>query len=197
MGVPTETDVANAALSLISDATISTLDDATAPARLCKLFLPLCRKRVLREGQFNFAVTRSDLPKTATSPKHKWSYEFSLPGDYLRALLINEDPKIEFEVTSRVLRTDEETVELKYVFDEPDYSKWDDIAISALYYLLAARLALPITRDKDVATLMLAQYNNEIEDAMEIDSQESGPTVLVSDDLIDPRGVESIGRSNR
>lgn len=115
-------EIANAALDLVGQAQIMTLDDQTAAARKAKLHIYDAIREVLAAGKWTSAQKMSALAQLSDAPAFGWSYNYQLPGDYIGMVSFNDvdpnDVQLElFEVRGRILYTDETTASIVYVCD--------------------------------------------------------------------------------
>src|SRR5690606_7797987 len=106
--------ICNMALGELGINAITSLDQATADARLCNRFYEQTRDEVLRAHPWNFAIKRVNLSAISTAPVFGWLYQYQLPSDYLRLIQLNgweEDEQADrWEIEADKLLTDETTV---------------------------------------------------------------------------------------
>lgn len=152
-------DIANFALGLCAEGTISTLTEATPQAQLCSLHLPQTIREVLSEGRWKSARKQANLAQT-TTPLFGWAYAYTLPTDFLRLVYLNDTDTLNlteenFEIQSGVLYTDEPTVSVTYVSNPlllgGDVGKLDPLLVKAIYTSLAAKLAWHIQQNRTLA----------------------------------------------
>ena len=84
----------------------------------------------------------------------RWAYAYAMPAGCLRAVLVNGDPSITWEVRGGVLYCDEEECVLRYLTDHVTYDDWPPLFLTYVGTLLAARVAMPITGSADIARAM-------------------------------------------
>ena len=65
--------------------------------------------------------------------------------------------------------TDADTVELEYVAYDEDYTKYDNLLINAVTALFASRIVAQRRRDGNMATALLAEYNQALSRARTVD----------------------------
>lgn len=68
----------------------SPTDDRTL-ARTIRAVWDLQRRAAIRDGSWNFATHRANLPALADAPAHGYAYQYQLPADCLRVLQIADD----------------------------------------------------------------------------------------------------------
>lgn len=173
-----QTDICNMALMQIGiSQTITSLDDGSTEAKACSQFFDLCRQTCLHDFPWNFAVVRATLASTANTPPTNWSYQYALPADALRILTVTvpgllaprNDQRIPFEVasdgTQGVLNCNADTVELLYVQDVTDYTRWPADALNALALLLGSKVAMPLSIVPALAQAAAEGYKQAVLDA--------------------------------
>jgi hypothetical protein len=144
----TETDIANRALGRLGQERILSLTDTGAAARAVQLHFDGTRDEVLRSHRWNFATGRVALSRLAQAPAFGWSYQYALPGDFIRALEVNDTEDglgCPWTCEGGNLLTNETTVNLVYIRRETNVSKWDALFQEALSLKLAMKLA-PVLR---------------------------------------------------
>lgn len=156
----TEIDLANDALSLLGHSPVASLTENTAGAVACARWLPRCRREALARHPWSFAVATATLVAAEVGgvavedDEGRWAYAYALPTGCLRAVLVNGDPSITWEVRGGVLYCDEEECVLRYLADHVTYDDWPAPFLTYVGTLLAARVAMPITGSADIARAM-------------------------------------------
>lgn len=189
-----EVDVCNAALLMLGDKTIQSLDQQNnTKATLCNFWYPNTRDAVLRAFPWNFAGALADLTKFTDPPEFDFDYRFQLPDDFVKARYLS-DRSTKFKLVGSELHSDSDAIKLKYTKRVIDISQWDELAVMALAMKLSAVLAYPVTKSKSTMEVQMSLYKDQLREAGEIDSQEQTPDSLESDELLDVRnGSESPG----
>lgn len=170
-----EVDICNMALSNLGDsATVSSIDppEGSQQAEYCATFYPQARDSLLEMHSWNFATKRVR-PSAITesgdfSVSTTWDYAYPLPSDCLTVVSVMDegmsddysDPsntlnyiprpyQIEVSGTgNRIIRTDIENIELRYVARISKTTMYSALFISALSWHLSALLAGPIMKGK-------------------------------------------------
>ncbi len=140
----TETDICNRALGRIGQERIMNLSDSGAGARACQLHFSGTRDEVLRSHRWNFATGRTALSRLLDTPAFGWTYQYSLPADFIRALEVNDTEDgtgCPWTVEGGNLLTNEATVNLVYIRRETNVAKWDALFQEALTLKLAMKLS--------------------------------------------------------
>lgn len=182
----TEVSICNMALSLVGNKSflITSLNDAKESARQAKLWYEPIRDATLQAHPWNFAVRRATLATIADVPTFGYTYAFALPADYLHAFK-SEDEEDGFEddykvegllgSTNRVLVTDSETFNLKYIAKITDSNAFSPLFVQALATHLASVMCVPLTDSQSKAKELADKYERIMRMAQSRDAQEGTP----------------------
>jgi len=175
-----EVDICNQALANIgAEALIAALSDNTEEARYCNLYYTELRDNLLRTHPWNFALKFQTLADLGSAPSG-WTYRYAYPVDCIRALeIVNtaNDTVIKFEVGSdgssgKVILTDQQTAELRYVAGVTDPNAFDVGFRQALSWAIAYHIAEPLTGSSSKRNDALTVYTNVIRQVTASDSEE-------------------------
>tara|TARA_R110000803_G_scaffold18124_12_gene48676 strand:- start:440 stop:1054 length:615 start_codon:yes stop_codon:yes gene_type:complete len=177
-----KTDIANMALLRFGQKKIMSMDDEQKSARLCKQHYDRSRREVLRSHRWNFATTRIALTASPTTPLYRWSYQYALPEDFIRAIEINQkdifDSVRHFAIENGMLLTDEDAVNLKYIYDEEVTTYYDALFVEALSLLLASRVVVSLTGKHQLKSALTDEYVQVTKElAQQIDAAENNPVI--------------------
>ena len=154
--------ICNLALGNIGSSRIVSIDDASQPARYCKLFFYQCRDEVLRSHAWNFANARAALTALSTAPAFGYDYQYQLPTDCLRVLQLNSFEETEarptFAVEQGMLLTDEDTAQILYTARIEDANLYDPLFIKALSIKLASDIVTPLTGSRAQAGELMQEF---------------------------------------
>lgn len=150
----TKTSICNQALVLVGSATISDFATDTSKAgQMARLFYDDTVDELLELFPWSFAMKRINLttPKQ-DEPKFGFTNSFQLPADYLD---IHETDLLdgEWRIEENTICVNEDNVSLLYLARVTDTSKFTPLFRQTLIYLLAAKFAIPLSRNKDMAVL--------------------------------------------
>ena len=145
-------DICNRALSLIGEDVIASLDEASEPARKCKLWWDPSRQAVLRAAFWGSARKAAVLNLLDVTPAG-WSYAYLYPGDCLHARFIGGSQLPPFTVSTlettgglnKVILTNATSPTLHYTFDNTDPTTWDIGLEQAVTHALAGNIAYALT----------------------------------------------------
>lgn len=172
-----EVAICNMALGRVGQSIfIDSLTENTQAADVCSIFYESCRDATLADGHWNFATSRVALADLGTPPTN-WLYRYALPTDCLSTqylvvpgsrIPLSKD-RIKFEVSEeddvRVLYTDQEEAELVYTKRQENPNMFSPQFVSALAWLLASEIAMPLAAAPALADKAYKMYLNGISQA--------------------------------
>lgn len=174
----TNTDIANRALSRLSQSQITSIDDPYVVEGIVRThFVPL-RQEMLRSHPWNFAIRREPLARTVNAPRFGPLYEFLLPPNYLMTVAAFIDMeaivKIDrYSIENNLFLGSMETANLLYVEDKEDPTDWDPSFTEAFVVMLASRMCVQIKGDAQFAMNLLQEAKQmEIPEAMLYNARE-------------------------
>jgi hypothetical protein len=172
-----EVQICNVALGRIGQSIfIDALTERSQAASVCNLFFEPCRDRALADGLWDFATTRVVLADLGANPVN-WSYRYALPSDFLAAQYLvipgirtpRADQRIPYRLATegeqRVLYTDLPQAELVYTRRVTNPSLFSPQFNSALSWLIASEIALPLSATPKLAGNAAQMYQIEIAQA--------------------------------
>jgi hypothetical protein len=165
-------EIINIALSNLGAGNIQAIDEGSPESTAAKVFYDPSRRAALQKYNWPFATKTERLALTTTTPPD-WAYEYELPNDCLKVINIvknteayaedrNSNP---FEIRGTKLLCDLDEVYIVYVYDNEDTNTFSDMFIDAFSHLLASRMAVRITKDRDLQVTELQIYNSIVGDA--------------------------------
>lgn len=178
------------ALALIAGDSIMDLVDEVESARKANAMYTIIRDEVLRAHPWAFATKRATLAKLASVPDFDYSYQYQLPNDCLRVMVVSdgETDFEEYEIEGRKILTDEDPIYIKYTAVITDEGMFDACFTSAFATRLAASLAFPIANATSLAAELMKIYKDQLNIAQGTNSQEAGmPDVIGADQFIQAR----------
>ncbi|MEM5429397.1 hypothetical protein [Cupriavidus oxalaticus] len=177
----------NALLELGGDP-INSLTEGTKMARLCANLYPSTRDDVLRAHYWKCATKRLVLSPLQAAPAWGWSYQFKLPGDWIRTIQIGENGcPDEFEQEGLNLLMGVQTCKIKYVFRNEDEASWTRNLIRQMEIEMAARLAYAVTKSTTVRDSKLQEALMHLKMARAVDGQDNPPEEFDAGSLLESR----------
>jgi hypothetical protein len=189
-----EVGICNLALSHLGQGAISSLDENSTEAELCKLAYPVARDASLRDHPWNFAMRREALALLAETPPPGWTLVYQYPPDCLAARYILPEigcGKPPFEVALggsghiRVILCNEPQAWLAYTARVTDTTVFDPLFVQLVTVRLAADLAQPLTGEAAKQQGLLRLYEGLLQTARASDANEGigapkGPGAFVT-----------------
>jgi len=164
--------ICNLALQMVGIPTITNMEETNNNARLCRLFYPVLRDRVLRDHPWSFAEAVSKLEVLAEgSPDPAYPYMCALPGDVIRVRRLTSGRP--FRMHAGKILVTEYPEEAVYTRREEDPNKFDVLFVEALQYSLAAELGMANTRNTNLIGMYRQEYERRLQQARSVDSQEN------------------------
>lgn len=141
-------EIVNQALSAVGDEPIVGLNDASKRARLCVLHYETARRRALRLHTWTSVTKRALVGKDAAAPAWGFSNRYEMPNDFLRlAFIRDQSDNTPYEVVGNFVETDlSSPLAVKYVWDDPDVTRYDPILTTVVALSLALDLVEPLTQ---------------------------------------------------
>lgn len=217
--MPTKVQIWNRALGFIGTQTqVATENEDSAEAHNCGIYYENVRQAILRSHTWNFARKQVALTELGNADDdtslQPWFYKYAYPSDCIRfryvmptvvpqaipETLWTAQPPVRFIVSSdddsvgnprTVLLTNQDTATGVYTRDLSLLDLWDAMSLDALANGLAAKLAIPLTGDKQLAKAMIEQVGAIITDAKAKDGNEGLSIQNHTPDWIRVRGYLS------
>lgn len=170
------TDVCNMALAYLGKPKIASVDEDSEPARQCKMFYPIAKRKLLRDYDWGFA--KKVEPLGQLSYEHpRWSYVYAYPNKCVRAMKIYyvepdqsngqqgvtvADLVVDFEKDPELFElymANDNTVALgcnipnayiEYIYDADDAAVFPSDFFEALCHMLAFHIAIQLTGSMDM-----------------------------------------------
>jgi hypothetical protein len=176
--MPSLTEIANLALSLVGDERIVSLDtDTSKEARLCAEFLPQVRDEALALHPWNFAKRRASLPASPTAPAFEWTGQFQVPADCLRILAVaSADPHEPWEREGNLILCNMAApLQVQYIQRHTDTGHWAPLFARLVAAMLAERLCIPLSASAQQRAQIAAELVEARRLARQTDAAEGTP----------------------
>ena len=205
--------ICNLALAHIGNTKgLSNVDtDTTVEANMCRLFYDQCLNDMFESFQWPFARTRADLGLVENDPTPNWAYSYRMPSDAGRLIAVGDTdlfvawdwnwagnwnehnlgmiriPLPLYEVVGdsagKLIYTNIVDAVIYYERRVTTPTLWPVAFANALAWKLAAEIALPLSRDPNLAQNAERRYEQEVSRAYAAQLNES-PTEIVEDSEI-------------
>ncbi|MDL2267202.1 hypothetical protein LJC46_04345 [Desulfovibrio sp. OttesenSCG-928-G15] len=202
-------DICNVAICYAGGQPIQSLRDSSEEARKCNLMLPGVRQEILSLHPWNCATEWRILGmigESGKSGKPGWPYRygFAQPENCLRVIRIESglptgsratiaSPGVPYITalfdSQRILVCDEKAPTLVYIADAVSASTLTPALKSALEFLLASRLAPPLSGGMQRAKTLADQYRIALSEAILVDAREEHGSIPRDDTYLRERGT--------
>lgn len=158
------TDICNQALARVGEEAIMDVADTSSKlARICNVVFFPTFAEMARMAEWNCLKKRVALAQLSTAPAFEWLYQYQLPSDFISLVEVNGtayngEPQDDWEIEGRVLLTDAETANIRYIAEDQDTTKWDTLFVGAFVVLLASRIAVRIRQDEGLSQALLTEF---------------------------------------
>lgn len=173
-----EVSIANSALQKIGASRISSLSDNNKNASAVLACYENLRQSELQTNFWTFAIARAQLSASAITPTFGRTYEYPLPGDFIRMAPL--DPKVspvrtDWLIEGKSILTDDASpLEIRYVKDVKDAAQFHPLFAEALASRIAFQIVEELTQSNTKKNTQSDDYLKFIGDARRIDAIESG-----------------------
>jgi len=178
-----QTQIGKLALQHIGDRyDISDLSEASVEAEQINLVYEDVRKEVMRRHPWNFATKFASPATLSVTVPGNWDNAYAYPSDALRIIEIVNPlgrnlPTLDFEIgllsdDTKVILTDEDNAEFRYTADISDPTRFDSEFTMAFSFMLASRVAMPLTGDGGIKRLLMQEAEGLILQAGATDANE-------------------------
>lgn len=177
-----EVGIANAALRLIGENTITSFTDGNPEANFIADRYEEVRDSLLREHNWNFAIKRRKLAQLSASPAFGWDYQYQLPSDWLRTVSVhdNEDGVgiVRYREENGKLLSDSDEIYLRYVARVTDPNLMPPDFREALAYRLAIEGAINLVQSTTLREQMVRDAAKKLRRARSSDALGDHPEPL-------------------
>lgn len=156
--------IANAALIKVGAERISSITQDCKRAIIINAIWDHVRDKVLRARKWNFAKMRVTLTPNGTSPDWGYDYQYDLPNDYLGFLETDPDD-IQYVIENGKILTDEDELDVTYIYRNTDESSWDASFAEAMACLLAHEICYNLTQSSTLKDDLKDDYKKALADA--------------------------------
>ena len=183
-----EVTICSNALQRVGAKPISSFDNQTDHARLCKQLWPTIRDSVLRAHPWNCATRRVILAPEIEPPAFDFSYQFLLPGDWLKTTQVGKHrQRIEYRSEGRYILANVEALPLVFVYRNEDVSTWSSNLLELAEIYVAASIAYPVTKSTTLRDSIRQEAATALKVAKAVDGQDDPPEEIETGRLIEAR----------
>jgi hypothetical protein len=168
-------EICNRALiRLGADTIIDINEQSSKEARLCNILYNQVRKELLRLHPWNFSIKRTILAADVVSPPFEYIYSYTLPSDCIRVIKAN-DFVSDYKIEGGKLLSDDDGIELIYIYDVTDPTQFDTLFTSLFVLKLAMEMSYNITGATFAYSGLQSEFNQFKREAKLFDAQEGIP----------------------
>ncbi len=168
-----DTSVCNMALARIGAKRVNNIDETNTEVNAihCRLHYGQTRDALLRSHWWRFAVGRASLAEDTDTPDFEWDHQYILPTDFLRFVSLY-DTSASFEIEGQRLLTNDDSVDLLYIKEITDPTKFDSLFVEVLVLQLALKLVMPISQDKVLRRELFEELAQKLSEARRVNMDE-------------------------
>jgi hypothetical protein len=192
-----ETQIGKLALQHIGDRyDITDLTEESVEAEQLNLIFDDTRDWLLRQFPWNFATAYTTPASLTGTVPNNFDYMYTYMTDAVRVLLVVDplglDTEIQYEVARnssdvKVILTDQADAEFRYTKRITDTAQFDSEFTMGLSYALAAKLAMPLTGERQIMGDMQNLSRSVISSAWATNANEGNPEEIPDADWIAAR----------
>ena len=144
------------------------------------------RDALLYDHPWNFAMKRVASVANVTVPTYEFGYTHALPADCLR-VWNTEHAEDFYQVEGRTLLTDYENINIKYVSQVTDPTKFTPAFAEALSLKLAADTCFALVQSNSLKATFLEEMRQYLPSVRSADAQENPAYALQQDIFLNSR----------
>lgn len=151
-------DTCNEALAEIGAGSIAALDEPSVEAAACKRFYAPTVRDLIEVHDWGFTIRRAQLARLINDRQYQWMYAYARPADVGSliailppdARLCEELGPIRYQEDGGIIYTNVAGAVLEYTTQAIGPAEMPALFRRALVYELAARLAMPVVKDRRI-----------------------------------------------
>ena len=166
-------EICNLAISWLAGSRITSLDDDSDEARLCKANYDSSRRAVLEEREWTFAVKRIQLPQLAETPLFGYLYKFLVPSDLLYSIGVYDPahatrknpPQTRHALENSNIVADIPAINLKYITDVTNTKLFSPLFDQTVASHIAMNICIPLTENSAHLERIARMYDYNLDRA--------------------------------
>lgn len=179
-------NICSGALTMLGCEPISSFDEGTTEANLCKQNYKLFKDSLLASYPWKFATRTVKLPVLEEKPITEYRYMYEPPIDalrYIKAQSCTNNTPVEYQIRKGKLHTNSESLKVTYIYEVPD-EELPAFFVEVLIAKLSAEFCLPLTEGSSKAELFEKKFQIKLTQARNLDAQQSTCNVF-SNEILD------------
>ena len=188
---PHETAIANAALIILGERMIGSLEESSEVARILLDRFDDVFDEALRIVPWNFAKRRTSLPADAVPPKWGYARSYTIPSDCVRLIDVHDETRFPWKLEGRRIVTSiPAPLPIEYIARVDLDDETDTLFKSVLSAMLAAEVAEAITGSTEKMLHAIDRLSDLTEIARTVNGQENSPRYSAPLSFERSRGLE-------
>lgn len=186
-----QVDIANRALTKLGASRIISFGDDNKQSRAILSMFDIVRDAELRSHIWSFSVRRESLPALISTPSWGFQYEYQMPSDSLRLLMVNDiyngpsmedyrnQPVADYSLEgNKILTNFAAPLKVRYISRVVDTTQWDSMFVEAFACRLAMELAEDLTQSNTKREMAQNEYMAALRGAIRASSVEQPAQAL-------------------
>lgn len=188
----TEVAICNLAIGWLGGNLISSLDDDSEEARLCKANYEASRDSALEDRDWTFATSRKQLTQNPDYPGFGSYNSFHLPADHIRTIAVSASPdfddNIDWFKEQNLILAITDVMYIRYIFRQKQVAYFSPNFQQAVAARLAHDICTPLTHNEKLKGMMWDEYLIRVEWTGALDGVQGVSQPLIkSSELINAR----------
>lgn len=172
--------ISNRALDILGATNISSIQENTPSAiALLNTYEPVLES-ILQAHFWKFATSRAKLALDVDTPEFGYTYQFSLPVDFIELIMINP-PTETYTVEGNKLLSDTDDIDILYVKKITDPNMFSPTFAECFAAKLAHEICYKITQSSTRAATLWDLFKLKFKEAKSFDSKQASPTIFRDD----------------
>lgn len=169
-----KTDICNRVLIKLGKATIRDVNTDESPSgTLLRSVYDSCLIEVLRQAEWNFAVTRQTLNLDASgSPLWEWSYRFVLPTIPQPVKILGVEGDVPYKIEGAYLVSNSNSIKLKYIGKVLDPNLYDPLFAESFVLRMAYEIGFALTSQTGLVDKLKQEYLFTLANAKNYNAQD-------------------------
>ena len=173
----TEVNICNLGLGWMGANLITSLDDETTEARLCKVNYPFARDAVLEMRDWTFACSRQIIAPEQENPEFGYGAKFLLPGKCIRVRRVSDEPDFTntsfmWEKEGRSILCDAGQIYVKFIERIVDPTYFSPSFAQAVAARLGMELCLPLSASAETHKTLAQIYGIKLDEGGVMDGMQ-------------------------
>ena len=180
----------NLILDHLEELPLDTLTENTPYRRWLDRNFDHLRDTLTQMAVFNFTIQYTTITADSTSPAFRWSYRYRTPGDCLHYLPptrggYHGGTPIDNEQVGLWIYTDYAgPLDLEWIARTEAMEEWSPLAVAALSYYVAFRMANRFTAKANLRDRIGAAFSQAWRQALTVDARQGTPRPVDQEDIL-------------